>query len=310
MNRITLSNGLTVSEAALGAMDFGSRIGKEDAFRVLDAYVDAGGNFIDTSNNYAHWRGTGDESELLLGEWLSARQNREKVVIATKVGFDRHGTGAGLKKEQIEYWIDESLRKLKTDYVDLYYAHTDDPDTPIEETMEAFGRLVEKGKIRALGGSNYDTWRFAEACRTAENMGLTPYTVMQQRFSYLYVRSDAAPKYIFNEYTDRERLRFLKAKNLPLVAYSCLCKGGYEDPARMPADYIQGSRMEKLLKIASEKGVSASMLVLKWLSELYRLPDFPRVIPLFTSSPAHIEENLKSFEMTLSDEELAYLTKD
>ena len=145
MKKIVISNGLEIAPVALGAMNFGTTTSKEDAYRVLDAYVDMGGNFIDTSNNYAHWAGTGDESETLLGEWLRDRNCRDRVVIATKVGFDRHGEGAGLKKEQIEYWIDESLRKLGTDYVDLYYAHTDDPTTSLEETMDAFHSLIEKG---------------------------------------------------------------------------------------------------------------------------------------------------------------------
>ena len=163
MKKITLPNGLSVTEVALGAMNFGTTTPKEEAYRTLDLYLARGGNFIDTSNNYAHWAGTGDESETLLGEWLQERGCRDRVVLATKVGFDRHGKGAGLKSEQIEYWVDESLRKLKTDYIDLYYAHTDDPNTPIEETMEAFDRLVKKGKVRALGNSNFDTWRVAEA---------------------------------------------------------------------------------------------------------------------------------------------------
>ena len=102
MEKILLPNGLNVSAVALGAMNFGTSTSKEEAYRVLDTYVDMGGNFIDTSNNYAHWLGTGDESETLLGEWFSERGCRDKIVLATKVGFDRHGKGQGLKKEQIE----------------------------------------------------------------------------------------------------------------------------------------------------------------------------------------------------------------
>ena len=162
MKNINLKNGLSVSPICLGAMMFGSTVSKEDAYAVLDTFVGMGGNFIDTSNNYAHWAGTGDESETLLGEWLRDRGCRDKIILATKVGFDRHGVGAGLKREQIEYWCDESLRKLGTDYIDLYYAHTDDMSTPMEETLEAFDSLVRKGKVRLLGGSNYDTWRFSE----------------------------------------------------------------------------------------------------------------------------------------------------
>ena len=304
MNKIILPNGLQVSPVALGAMDFGTTTSKEDAFAVLDAFLDMGGNFIDTSNNYAHWNGTGDESETLLGEYFASRKCRDSVVLATKVGFDRHGKGQGLKKEQIEYWIDESLHKLKTDYIDLYYAHTDDPTTPLEETMDAFHRLIEKGKVRHLGGSNYDTWRFAEANAVAQ----TPYTVMQQWFTYLHPRADIAPQYTFNEATDRERLRYLTSKNIPLVAYSCLAKGGYENPARLPDELISGERLAFLKTMAKEKGVSASALAVAWMVNLHRCEGFPRVIPLFGSSKVeHFATNFLGAELPLSNDELDQL---
>ena len=304
MNKIILPNGLQVSPVALGAMDFGTTTSKEDAFAVLDAYLDMGGNFIDTSNNYAHWNGTGDESETLLGEYFASRKCRDSVVLATKVGFDRHGKGQGLKKEQIEYWIDESLHKLKTDYIDLYYAHTDDPTTPLEETMDAFHRLIEKGKVRHLGGSNYDTWRFAEANAVAQ----TPYTVMQQWFTYLHPRADIAPQYTFNEATNRERLRYLTSKNIPLVAYSCLAKGGYENPARLPDELINSERLAFLKTMAKEKGVSASALAVAWMVNLHRCEGFPRVIPLFGSSKVeHFTANFLGAELPLSNDELDQL---
>ena len=304
MKRITLPNGLEVSNAALGAMDFGTTTSKENAFAVLDAYLDMGGNFVDTSNNYAHWQGTGDESETLLGEYFASRKCRDRVVLATKVGFDRHGKGQGLKKEQIEYWIDESLRKLQTDYIDLYYAHTDDPSTPLEETMEAFHRLVEKGKVRHLGGSNYDTWRFAEANAVAQ----TPYTVMQQWFTYLQARGDKAPQYLFNEYANRERLRYLEAKDIPLVAYSCLAKGGYENTDRLPTELVADERLAVLQNMAQEKGISASALAVAWMVNLHRCPGFPRVIPLFSSSRVtHFVNNLAGADLTLTSEELHIL---
>ena len=304
MNKIILPNGLQVSPVALGAMDFGTTTSKEEAFAVLDAFLDMGGNFIDTSNNYAHWNGTGDESEALLGEYFASRKCRDSVVLATKVGFDRHGKGQGLKKEQIEYWIDESLHKLKTDYIDLYYAHTDDPTTPLEETMDSFHRLIEKGKVRHLGGSNYDTWRFAEANAVAQ----TPYTVMQQWFTYLHPRADIAPQYTFNEATNRERLRYLTSKNIPLVAYSCLAKGGYENPARLPDELISGERLAFLKTMAKEKGVSASALAVAWMVNLHRCEDFPRVIPLFGSSKVeHFTANFLGAELPLSNDELDQL---
>ena len=304
MKKILLPNGLEVSEVALGAMLFGSSTSKEDSYRVLDTYMDMGGNFIDTSNNYAHWLGTGDESETLLGEWLRDRGCRDRVVLATKVGFDRHGKGAGLRRDQITYWVEESLRKLGVDSIDLYYAHTDDPNTPMEETMEAFDRLYRQGKVRALGASNFDTWRLAEANMLAKEKGFLPYTVMQQRFSYLNPRSGEAPKYVYNEITNRERLRFLCDKNMPLVSYSCLCKGAYENPQRLSSEYESGERLSFLRDMAKDKGVSPSALVVAWLTNLHRLAGYPRVIPLFSATAEHLKENLRGLELSLSDEEL------
>jgi len=310
MQNITLSNTLSVSPAALGAMNFGTTTSREAAFAILDAYLDAGGNFIDTSNNYAHWAGSGDESETVLGEWLTDRRCRDRVILATKVGFDRHGHGAGLRAAQIEYWIEESLRKLRTDYIDLYYAHTDDADTPLEETMAAFDRLVRAGKVRCLGGSNYDTWRFAEANAAAKEQSGTPFTVMQQRFTYLHPRADMPPKYRFNEFAGRERLRYLADKSIPLVAYSCLAKGGYADDTRLPADLIAGERLTFLRRMAAEKGVSASALAVAWMANLHRCPGFPRVIPLFASSKVeHFLDSLRGVELSLTDAELDALNR-
>lgn len=301
MKKLLLPNGLEVSNVALGAMDFGTTTSKENAFAVLDAYLDMGGNFVDTSNNYAHWQGTGDESETLLGEYFAQRKCRDRVVLATKVGFDRHGKGQGLRKEQIEYWIDESLRKLQTDHIDLYYAHTDDPTTPLEETMEAFHRLVEKGKVLHLGGSNYDTWRFAKANQVAQ----TPFTVMQQWFTYLQARGDMAPQYIFNEYTSRERLRYLEAENIPLVAYSCLAKGGYENPERLPPELVAGDRLQVLREMAKERNTTASAMVIGWMTNLHRCHGFPQVIPLFGSSRvSHFVHNLSGADLPLTEEDL------
>ena len=304
MKKILLPNALEVSEVCLGAMNFGTTVSKEEAYRTLDLFVDAGGNFIDTSNNYAHWQGTGDESETLLGEWLRDRGCRDKLIIATKVGFDRHGEGAGLRREQIEYWIDESLRKLGTDYIDIYYAHTDDASTPIEETMETFDSLVRKGKVRALGNSNFDTWRAAEANMIAKEKDLTPYTMMQQQFTYLNPKFGSAPKYIFNESVDRQRLRFLKEKNIPLVAYSCLCKGAYENPARLPDSYEAGERLEFIRNMANERGVNPSALVIAWMVGLHKLENYPRVIPLFSATTSHLSDNLRGLDVELTVDEL------
>lgn len=310
MEKVMLSRDIQVFPVCLGAMNFGTTTSMEDSFRVLDAYADMGGNFLDTSNNYAHWQGTGDESETVLGQWLRRRGCRDKMILATKVGYDRHGRGQGLKREQIAYWVEESLRKLGTDYIDLYYAHVDDTQTPLEETLEAFHRLVQQGKVRLLGGSNYDTWRMAEANLIAEARGYTPYTVAQQRFTYLFEKSQCPPEYTFNEVTNRERLRFCRAKNIPLVAYTSLAKGGYECPDKLPGEYVTGDRLEFLRQMAKEKGVTASALAVAWMTQLHRCPGFPRVIPLFGSSdPRRFCRNLDGLALTLTQEELDRLNR-
>ena len=310
MKEIKLHNNITVNNTCLGAMMFGTTINKETSLAVLDSYVENGGYFVDTSNNYAHWAGTGDESETLLGEWLSSRRNRDKIVIATKVGFDRHGEGAGLKKEQIKFWIEESLRKLKTDYIDIYYAHVDDITTPLEETMEAFDDLVKSGKVRSLGGSNYDTWRFVQANTIAELNGFEPYSIMQQRFSYLYERNDVTLKYPFNTFVDKERMRYLSSYKIPLIAYSCLSGGGYDNPSRFQSNIIVGKRYEALKDLASQKGLNPSQLVISWLCNLYKCDNFTTVIPLFSSSsPEHISDNMTAAELELTYDELKYLNE-
>ena len=311
MKRVQLGNsGLTVSEVCLGAMMYGTRVEKAQSFRLLDAFVENGGNFIDTSNNYAHWAGTGDESETLLGEWLRRGVRREDVVIATKVGFDRHGVGQGLKRHQIEYWCDESLRKLGTDYIDLYYAHVDDMNTPIEEYMEAFNALIRKGKVRAIGGSNYYTWRLAEVKNVCEREGLVSYSVLEQRFTYLFAKGGIQRPYPFNESAGIEKLRYLARYNIPLVAYSCLAGGGYEDNARLPGSYQRGERLEVLNRMAREKNLSASALVIAWMLHSQRFPDRPQIIPLFSASSVdHLLSNLKATEISLTNEEVNLLNE-
>ena len=304
--------GLTVSALCFGAMNLGSSVDKAASFRLLDTFVDEGGTFLDTSNNYAHWVAgcTGDESETLLGEWLHATGKRNAVQIATKVGFDRHGAGAGLTARQIEYWCDESLRKLRTDVIDLYYAHVDDPHTPPEETMDAFTRLRKKGKIRALGASNHYAWRLAEIRRACDQNGLDPYTVLQQKFTYLFAQGGISRPYPYNVNAGIEHLRYLAQADMPLVAYSCLASGGYADNARLPANYIQGERLATLNRMAAEKGVPPSTLVLAWMLRSVRFADRPRIVPLFSSSCVeHLRENLRAVDLVLDTAEVAALNE-
>ena len=312
MKQIELKRaGLKVSNLCLGTMNYGTLTSKEEAFRQLDRYTEMGGNFLDTSDNYAHWvpGATGDESETLLGEWLKARGKRDDLVIATKVGYDRHGEGAGLSARQIEYWCDESLRKLGTDYIDLYYAHVDDLSTPQEETMEAFDRLVKAGKVRALGASNFYTYRLSQAEELCKSKQLTPFTVNQPCFTYLHSREGWGNPYPLNVNAGEERLHYLYEKEMPLVAYSCLAGGGYENDDRLPAKYIRGKRLALLRETAKELSLTPTELVLAWLCNLSHVDGMPQVIPLFSSgNTPHLEKSLRMGDYTLPDDVLHALT--
>jgi aryl-alcohol dehydrogenase-like predicted oxidoreductase len=149
--------GVEVSSLCLGAMFFGTRNDKETSHTILNAYTEAGGSFIDTANIYACWVNGfhGGESETLLRDWMAARNNRSEIFIASKVGFGYGDVKQGLSARQIEEECNKSLRRLKVETIDLFYGHVDDRLTPLEETLQAFDRLVKAGKVRFIGASNY-----------------------------------------------------------------------------------------------------------------------------------------------------------
>lgn len=174
---------LDVFPLCLGGNVFGWTLDEERSFAVLDAYFQAGGNFIDTADVYGR-RGAGaGSSEQIIGRWIAARGNREELVIATKVGMSPELPG--LSAESISQGIDSSLERLGIDTVDLYYAHQDDPDTALEETLGAFAELVRRGKIRHAGASNYSARRLAEALRIGEREGMAAYVALQPHYNLL-----------------------------------------------------------------------------------------------------------------------------
>jgi aryl-alcohol dehydrogenase-like predicted oxidoreductase len=163
---------LTVSDLCLGGNVFGWTADRDTSFAILDAYVAAGGNFIDTSDSYM-WRAPGNsggESETIIGEWTAARGNRDDVVIATKVSS--LPARPGLSAANITAAVQDSLRRLRTDRIDLYYAHKDDPDVAQEETLDAFDGLVRAGTVRALGASNFSAERLRSALEISARDGL------------------------------------------------------------------------------------------------------------------------------------------
>jgi len=157
MKTVRLSNtGVAVSALCLGTDYYGSRIDPKTAYQLLDQFVDAGGTFVDTSNIYACWIPgfVGGESETTIGKWMHERRNRARMFIATKVGFSYPGATGGLRANEIERECEKSLKRLQIDAIDLYYAHCDDRQTPLEEILEAFNQLVQAGKVQFIGASN------------------------------------------------------------------------------------------------------------------------------------------------------------
>ena len=176
---------LRVSPICLGSNIFGWTTDAPGTFAVLDAYAAAGGNFIDTADVYSAWveGHSGGEAESLIGSWVSRRKNRDDVVIATKVGM--LPGREGLSAPNIDAAVEDSLRRLGTDHIDIYYAHADDASTPLEETLAAFGALVQSGKTRYVGASNYTATRLAEALATSRREGLVEYVAVQPPYNLL-----------------------------------------------------------------------------------------------------------------------------
>jgi aryl-alcohol dehydrogenase-like predicted oxidoreductase len=175
---------LDVFPLCLGGNVFGWTIDEERSFAVLDAYAAAGGNFIDTADTYGrHGHGGAGESERIIGRWMAARGNRERMVIATKVGMSPDLPG--LSRETLRQGVAGSLGRLGVDRIDLYYAHQDDPETPLEETLETFGELIEEGRVRYVGASNYSARRLTEALRLGERDDMASYAALQPHYNLL-----------------------------------------------------------------------------------------------------------------------------
>ncbi len=179
--------GLKVSTLGLGTMQFGWTADEATSFAILDAYAEAGGNLLDTADIYSHWveGNPGGVSEAILGRWMAQRRNRSQMVVATKVRGPM-GPGPndqGLSRKHIFDAVEGSLRRLQTDYIDLYQAHWFDAETPIEETLEAFDRLVQQGKVRYVGCSNYPAWRLMEALWASERRGYARYDSLQVHYN-------------------------------------------------------------------------------------------------------------------------------
>lgn len=298
---------LDVFGLCLGGNVFGWSADEDESFAILDAYAAAGGNFIDTADVYSLWvpGNTGGDSERIIGRWMKSRGNRDAMVIATKVA--KLPSRPGLSAANIRAAAEESLQRLGTDYIDLYYAHADDPGTPIEETLGAFDALVREGKVRYIAASNFTAPRLTESLAVSEREGLARYSALQNHYNLLerteYER-DLAPV------LEREGVPgvpfyglargFLAGKYRPGVEVDSVRAGGVA-PYRNERGYRV---LDALDQVAAAHGTTVAAVSLAWLAAQ------PTIAAPIASArtPQQLLELLPFTELALSEEELSALT--
>ncbi|MFI6511913.1 aldo/keto reductase [Streptosporangium sp. NPDC050855] len=290
---------LNLFPLCLGGNVFGWTADRDDSFAVLDAYAEAGGNLVDTADLYS-----GGVSETIVGEWMASRRNRDRIVVATKVGM--WGERPGLSAANIRAAAEDSLRRLGTDHIDLYWAHVDDADTPLEETLGAFDELVTEGKVRNIGASNYGAERLSEAMRISERDGLASYGVLQQHYNLLERDYEGALRDVVIEqgltstpYYGLAR-GFLTGKYRPGVTVD-------SPRAAKAAEYLESERGPRVLdaldKVAASHGVAPATVALAWLAAQ------PTVATPIASARnvEQLRPLLAVADLTLSEDELALL---
>ena len=236
---------LEVAPLAFGGNVFGWTVDESTSFALLDAFVDAGFNLIDTADMYSTWvtGNSGGESETIIGKWLQRSGKRAKVVIATKVGKDMGPDRSGLSKAYILQAVEDSLRRLQTDTIDLYQSHADDSQTPLEETLEAYDQLIRQGKVRAIGASNFSAPRLAESLEVSEQGGYPRYESLQPLYN-LYDRIDY----------EKELLPLCREKGLGVISYFSLGSGFLAGKYRSKADLSKSARGSFVEKYLNERG--------------------------------------------------------
>jgi aryl-alcohol dehydrogenase-like predicted oxidoreductase len=237
---------LTVGPLMLGGNVFGWTADEAASFAVLDAFVAAGLNFIDTADAYSRWvpGHAGGESETVLGKWLKSRGNRDQVLIATKLGVEVVPGEQGLSRSYMQRAVERSLQRLQTDYIDLYQSHRDDPETPIEETLSAYGDLIRQGKVRAIGASNFTAERLAESLRLSAEKGLPRYESLQPWYN-LYDRA------MF----EGPLADLCRREGLGVVSYFSLASGFLTGKYRKESDFASSPRGYRVKDMMNERGL-------------------------------------------------------
>ena len=231
-------SGLKVVPLCFGGNVFGWTIDQPTSHRVLDAFVDEGFNFIDTADVYSHWApgNSGGESETIIGSWLKGRRDRDKLVIATKVGMEMGPGRKGLAPAYIRASVEDSLRRLQTDYIDLYQSHADDPETPFEDVLGTYQDLIDQGKVRAVGASNISAARLKEALDVSARTGLVRYESLQPEYN-LFDRGGY----------EAELEPLCLEHGLGVITYYSLASGFLSGKYRKPEDASKSPRGERVV---------------------------------------------------------------
>lgn len=299
MKTTTIKNtNLNVSMFCLGGQNFGSRDDKTVSYAMLDQFVDGGGNFLDTANNYAIWNGEGGESETMLGNWLADSGKRDQIILASKMGGTAKDAPMSSNPEHIRRECEHSLKRLQTDHIDLYYFHCDDRSVPLEDQLGTMDQLVQEGKVRYVGASNFRAWRLAEAAAVSAANNITAFSCVQQRYTYLRPRVDA--DFGFQKSCNADLLEYCAERDFQLIAYSTLLGGAYIREDRKIQRQYQHSdsdvRKATLFQIAEEIGATPNQVILAWLTGR-------GVIPISGASKAEqMSETLIGFDLTLTDD--------
>jgi aryl-alcohol dehydrogenase-like predicted oxidoreductase len=310
MEKRKLGNtGLEVSPLAFGGNVFGWTVDEARSFELLDAFIAASFNFIDTANSYSRWveGNKGGESETIIGNWLKRSGNRHRVVIATKVGSDMGDGNKGLSRKYIIQAVEESLKRLQTDYIDLYQSHFPDPTTPFAETLEAYSILIKQGKIRAIGGSNLTPEMLKEEIQVAKESGLPSYQTLQPLYN-LYDRA------MF----EKELQPICLENNIAVINYYALASGFLTGKYRSEDDLSKSARGSGVKKYLTERGLRIVDALNKVSSQISSTPAQVSIAWLLTrptiaapiasaTSLQQLQDLEKAVTLKLSEEALKIL---
>lgn len=304
------TTGFDIAPLVFGGNVFGWTVNEDESFRLLDAFVDAGLNAIDTADSYSTWvnGNSGGESETIIGNWLARdHSKRERVVIITKVGSDMGQGHTDLSEKWILEEVENSLRRLQVEAIDVYFSHWPDPGTPHAETLGAYQKLLEQGKIRSIGASNFDATQLADALKVADDSGLPRYGVLQ-------------PGYNLADRKDLEGplLDLCRAENLGVITYFSLAKGFLSGKYRRESDLgksPRGGRVKEYLNprgfaildaldaVAARTGAAPAEIALAWV---VAQPGVTAPIASATT-PDQLASLVRAAELTLSPEDIAAL---